>query len=207
MPNRSNGPAARSTEEPALRHLTSRDYRRMPWRNGGGMTTEIIVKPAPPHAPDRPFLWRVSIADVDSDGPFSTFPGCERIILLLHGKGMRLDAGEQGVIDLDEPLSPRRFSGDWQVFGRLASGPVRDFNVILDRDHASAMVEAGPLEGDGLLLHAGEGETLLLYVVDGALETVFPDGQRTILDQRTRLSSKRRPRHPSRSRCWAGRGL
>ncbi len=39
------------------------------------------------------FLWRVSIADVERDGPFSRFPGIDRTIVLLEGAGMRLRSG------------------------------------------------------------------------------------------------------------------
>lgn len=40
-----------------------------PWKNGGGETREIVSVPSP----DAPFLWRASIATLQSDGPFSAF--------------------------------------------------------------------------------------------------------------------------------------
>ena len=70
------------------RLLTPADYRPMPWKNGAGRTTEIAAHPA--GAALDAFAWRVSIADVERDGPFSRFPGIDRTIVLLDGAGMRL---------------------------------------------------------------------------------------------------------------------
>ena len=70
------------------RVLTPADYRRMPWKNGGGHTTEIAAEP--PGAGMASFAWRVSVADIAHDGPFSAFPGVDRTLVLLAGDGMRL---------------------------------------------------------------------------------------------------------------------
>ncbi len=74
-----------------VRLLTPADFHPMPWKNGAGRTTEIAVYP--PGASLDAFLWRVSIADVERDGPFSRFPGIDRTIVLLEGGGMRLRSG------------------------------------------------------------------------------------------------------------------
>src|SRR4051794_3397588 len=109
-----------------LRRLTSSDYRRMPWRNGGGTTTELAIGLLPDHLgdPER-FLYRVSIADVAADGPFSRFEGYDRHIMLVSGAGMTIDCGAHGRLDLTAPFEPRAFSGDWDVTGTLVGGPVR----------------------------------------------------------------------------------
>ena len=74
-----------------VRLLTPADFHSMPWKNGAGRTTEIAVHP--PGAALDTFAWRVSIADVERDGPFSRFPGIDRTIVLLEGAGMRLRSG------------------------------------------------------------------------------------------------------------------
>ena len=38
-----------------------------PWKNGGGVTREVAKSPS-----QAPF-WRLSIANVDQEGPFSSF--------------------------------------------------------------------------------------------------------------------------------------
>jgi hypothetical protein len=147
-----------------MRRIVPAEYRQMPWRNGGGTTTEILVAPA-----EGRFIQRVSIADVASDGPFSRFDGYERHIMLLGGEGMTLDCGVHGTIDLRTPLEPRTFSGDWDVVGTLVSGPVRDFNVIVDRAQATAALEVRAL-ADAETLACPPGTTCIVHVIDGALE-------------------------------------
>src|SRR3954463_8036751 len=84
--------ALRRARNEGMRILRSTEYRRMPWRNGGGTTTEIAIAPLPSASGDR-FAHRVSIADVATDGPFSRFDGYERLIMLVEGAGMILDCG------------------------------------------------------------------------------------------------------------------
>ncbi|TNE61619.1 MAG: HutD family protein [Alphaproteobacteria bacterium] len=117
----------------SFHHLTAADYRAMPWKNGQGSTTEILSVPTDE---GDGFKWRISIADVTADGPFSKFPHVDRTIMLIEGKGMVLDAGEAGTLDLSHPFTPVPFEGDWPVYGRLLGGPVKDFNVMSDRRYA-----------------------------------------------------------------------
>jgi uncharacterized protein len=127
--------------------LSPTDYRRMPWKNGGGHTTEIAAHP--PGAGLAAFAWRVSIADVEQDGPFSTFAGVDRTLVLLAGQGMRL-CGESEPIELRTPFEPIQFSGDLALTCNLVAGPVRDFNL---------MVRRGAARGDVLIRRDG-GETV-----------------------------------------------
>ena len=68
--------------------LRASDSQRVRWKNDGGWTTEIAREPADAA---EAFRWRVSIADIESDGPFSNFPGVDRDLLLLAGNGIELD--------------------------------------------------------------------------------------------------------------------
>ena len=119
------------------RVLSPADYRRMPWKNGAGRTTELASFPA--GAVLDAFDWRVSIADVDRDGPFSTFPGIDRTIVLLAGAGMRLGGGGRAVT-LRAPYEPHAFSGDDAIECTLIDGPVRDFNLMVRRGRATGEV-------------------------------------------------------------------
>ena len=103
-----------------FRLLTPNDYRSMPWKNGAGRTTEIAVHPA--GAALDAFAWRVSIADVERDGPFSRFPGIDRTIVLLDGAGMRLRSGASD-IELTTRFVPHDFSGDDAIECTLVAGP------------------------------------------------------------------------------------
>ena len=134
-----------------VRLLTPNDYRSMPWKNGAGRTTEIAVHP--PGAALDAFAWRVSIADVERDGPFSRFPGIDRTIVLLAGSGMRLAGpgtspkglgmGPKGTAretDLTTRFVAHDFSGDDAIDCTLLAGPCRDFNAMFRRGRARGRV-------------------------------------------------------------------
>jgi len=105
------------------------DFRAMPWKNGGGITTELAIEPETATL-ETGFLWRLSMADVRADGPFSAFPDYERTIMLLKGKGIELDFNGNGRKRLEKPYEPVMFPGKWHAAGHLLDGPCRDFNVI-----------------------------------------------------------------------------
>jgi environmental stress-induced protein Ves len=163
-----------------MRILRQEDYKVMPWKNGGGITTEIWVAPEGSGLAGAPFDWRVSIADVATDGPFSKFAGYDRHIMLLAGRGMRLETEESGNIDLS-PYRPAAFSGDWTVTGRLIAGPVRDFNLMVARRFGRGSLACQrltaplPFAGDGAmrLIHAIEGELSLGGHIIGQGETAI----------------------------------
>jgi environmental stress-induced protein Ves len=115
-----------------LIHLRPEDYLAMPWKDGGGVTEQIAIEP-PDATLASGFLWRLSMARVERSGPFSRFPGYDRALMLLEGGGLRLDFEGHGEIQLDEPLQPVAFSGDWEARAALTRGPVRDLGVISDR--------------------------------------------------------------------------
>jgi len=150
------------------RHLTPADYRVMPWRNGGGTTTEIAIAPEGSALAGERFLYRVSIADVATDGPFSRFEGYDRHIMLLAGAGMTLDCGAHGRIELASPFEPRAFSGDWNVHGTLVAGAVRDFNLITDRERVTASLEVQVLE-QPQTISCELGVVCIVHVLEGAL--------------------------------------
>lgn len=117
-----------------------------PWKNGGGVTREIALS-----ADDHGMIWRLSIADVESDGPFSNFEGLKRVLTVIEGEGLML-RHSGGVIEarLGEPV---RFNGDVAIDCSLIDSAVRDFNLIYDPARTSMNVErlpAGQYEARGL---------------------------------------------------------
>jgi environmental stress-induced protein Ves len=169
-----------------MKILRQEDYKVMPWKNGGGITTEIWVSPQGAGLSGEPFDWRVSIADVASDGPFSKFAGYDRNIMLLEGAGMRLATDATGAIDL-ALYRPAAFSGDWAVTGKLIDGPVRDFNLMVARRFGRGSLACQkltaplPLLVDGAtrLIHAIDGEFSLGGHIIGTGETVILDAVET----------------------------
>jgi environmental stress-induced protein Ves len=102
------------------------DLRPEAWRNGGGTTREIWREPSG----GNDFHWRASVAEVETPGPFSLFPGYQRIIMPLSRHGMRLVAAGSRPHNL-LPLVPFAFPGDAAVAAELPHGPVTDFNFIV----------------------------------------------------------------------------
>jgi uncharacterized protein len=102
-----------------------------PWKNGAGTTREIAAEPAGPGTAD--FDWRLSLAEVDHDAPFSAFPGVDRCIVLLSGAGMALQPEGGSPAHALRPLQPWSFPGERAIEARLAAGPCSDFNVMTRR--------------------------------------------------------------------------
>ena len=145
-------------------HLNPSSYRQMPWKNGLGITTEIARRPV-----EGEIDWRVSVARVAADGPFSKFPGCDRVIVALDGAGMTLTHHETGAVAALARLEPWSFSGDWTTSCVLREGAIRDFNVITRR--AAVAAEVAVLLLDGLRSIDLSAATTLLYCVSGSAVT------------------------------------
>lgn len=111
-----------------------------PWRNGGGETAEILAYP--PGAGFDGFEWRLSTAIVASDGPFSTFPGVDRVLAVVEGGPMVLTLDDASV-RLDAGSAPFAFDGGAPCLCRLEGAPVLDFNVMVRRPRR-AWVVRGP---------------------------------------------------------------
>ena len=113
--------------------LAPTDYRVMPWKNGGGTTREILAHPSD----TENFDWRLSIADIRADGPFSPFPGYARTIMLLNGDGMRLQIDNAPAVTVHEKFRPVDFDGGSETYCTLAGGPIRDFNIMSAKARAT----------------------------------------------------------------------
>jgi environmental stress-induced protein Ves len=162
-----------------MRILRSRDYRRMPWKNGGGETLEIAAFPEGASLAD--FEWRVSMATVASDGPFSIFPGIDRTLSILDGEGMTLFIDGQEAIVLTQESEPLPFPADAATSATLVAGPIVDLNVMTRRGVLTHCVER--LIVDGSVSLDVEDQTLLLLCEKGNLDLERAD-EKTSLQER-----------------------
>jgi environmental stress-induced protein Ves len=105
------------------------DVVPQPWRNGGGVTRELLARPAG----DR-WRVRVSVAEVASDAPFSTFAGVERWFAVLDGAGvvLTIDGAEHRCTRDGDAIA---FEGAATTTCRLVDGPTRDLNLMLREAH------------------------------------------------------------------------
>lgn len=147
------------------RHLPANGYRRLRWRNGLGWTREIHAAPGDGDDWD----WRLSIAEIEADGPYSVFPGVEREQVLLSGAGLVLkpEGGERRM--LEPPHGRQRFSGDDRVEARLQDGRVEVFNLMWRPDRVAARLWHRPLVGS-MLLFVDPGATWAVHVMAGQAE-------------------------------------
>ncbi len=159
-----------------VRLIRAGDTRRTRWKNDGGWTTELASDPPARdgHAIAEGFRWRVSIADIERNGPFSTFPGVERDLLLLAGNGLELDIDDAAPLRIDRRFEQVHFAGEQDVRCRLLAGPTRDFNVMARRDAVHAEVVARPLAGS-MLVFREAGTTALVHVLAGDVELHIDD--------------------------------
>lgn len=131
------------------------------WKNGGGVTYEVLCLPEGSDLAH--FDWRVSIAQIASSGPFSRFPGVDRVITLLEGPGVRLRSDADGIDHrLDRPLAPFAFPGEAAVQAELLGGASQDLNVMTRRAARRAQVQV--LRAEHRLPRSRQG---LLLAVNG----------------------------------------
>lgn len=168
-------------EEMRVTSLGPTDYKRMPWKNGGGSTLELLQDPVP----EGGFNWRISIADVGTSGPFSTFEGIDRQIMLVSGNGMVLSFGQQAPPTVvAKPLKPVAFKGEWVTDCRLIDGVIQDFNVMVRRDWGAAAVNGFDLVKDQRLTLA-VAPLVIMHLLSGSVEgsgSTLRDGTTLRLD-------------------------
>lgn len=99
-----------------------------PWRNGGGLTRELLAWPA-----GAPWQCRISVAEITRDGDFSAYPGVERWFAVIEGAGVELGFAA-GSLQVTNGSEPCRFDGELAPACRLLAGPTtRDLNLMAQR--------------------------------------------------------------------------
>jgi len=160
----------------AARRIVAAQCAAVPWRNRAGVTRELDAQTGEGGG----FDWRLSLADIDRDGPFSALPGVDRVFALFDG-GLELHFGECVRTATDADAEPLRFPGEAAPHAVLRGGPARALNLMLARGRcAGAMrrltLPAGAAPGQAWLRDRGPtppGAVPLvshLVVVDGHLD-------------------------------------
>jgi len=147
---------------PALsRVIPANEYRRERWRNNAGWTRQIVAEPE-----GSDWAWRLSIAEIEQDAPFSRFEGVDREIVLLSGNGVRLLFDDGAVHALEPPHGRLRFAGEANVSGELIDGPTQDFNLMWRREAVTAQLWHRPLVGP-MVIFADAGTTWAVHLLAG----------------------------------------
>ena len=180
-----------------MRVVVAAECVPQPWANGGGTTRALAIAPAGARVPAPAFDWRLSLADIDRDGPFSPLPGVDRVFALVEGAlRLRFDGaaavaagadaretgrelvgpvaggGPVGAVRLDAGADPLAFDGARAPHARPAAGTrTRALNLMLARGRCDGAMRRVRLAA-GAALDAGwsRGATVrACYVVEGRL--------------------------------------
>lgn len=129
---------------PNIRIIRYEECESSLWKNGGGSTKQLLIWPKGANLSN--FDFRISIATISSDGPFSLFQGIDRQLFILEGEGVKLhikgnDLGQSDEIILRPNDPPFCFSGETQIESKLLDKQILDFNVMTRRGNYTAKIE------------------------------------------------------------------
>ena len=156
----------------------------VPWKNGGGITRNIAKGLA-----DNRTAWTISRADVAQDGPFSDFTGMTRVLTVVSGGAMELQASSHTITA--HMWQPVYFDGALKVQSSLTEGPLTDLNLMFDPILCDGLVitHCDPFKGlvvrpkHGLLafhVMAGAPKINAVHTAEG--DTVFIDNNDATLN-------------------------
>ena len=130
------------------------EHRAMPWANGLGTSYEV----ASDRNADGEWTWRVAIAPVVLDGPFSVMPGVDRELVVIEGNGMVLNVDDESVKCM--PGQVVRFSGDSVTIARLVDGPTVDLGLMTVRGSVTesmlVVVDVGDVTDSNVIVAIGD---------------------------------------------------
>jgi uncharacterized protein len=162
-----------------LRHAS---YRTMPWRNGAGTTLEIARRPSS----GVEFIWRLSLASISRSGPFSAYPGYQRVVTLVEGEGFTLAGSGIREHTLQQVGASAHFPGAAETHCTLLAGPCTDLSLMVREPGAIGAVsrvglhERSDLEPEPDALRA-------VYCLAGDVEFWLPGGEGGALERRDTL--------------------
>lgn len=162
-----------------IERIEPSQYRRTPWKNGGGTTTTIAEEAG---------IWQFGRTPITRPGPFSDYTGFDRCQVLVAGTGLSLKTPD-GEIDVRLPLRPARFTGETPIVSQLDSGPVEVVNLIGKRSAVSidlVVMRAGRTREIGPGMHFAYAPRISAKV--GEHDLPFDHCLRIETDQPTMLS-------------------
>ena len=146
------------------------DIPPSPWKNGGGTTQALVCWPN-----STEWIFRMSVARIDSDGPFSEFKGVSRWFAVLQGEGVALQFPEKRVVlGTKDPVL--QFSGDSPCHCCLTDGPTLDFNLMVQGISANMT----RINRSNFVQNFRAGTTLAIFVVEEGGQCVLNEQSYTL---------------------------
>jgi environmental stress-induced protein Ves len=159
-------------DNPRMIILRESGYITVPWKNGGGVTREILRVPPEPTA----FDWRLSLATIAAPGPFSAFDGYHRTLVLVRGAGVELDFAQHGRSKLNAPGQTVSFDGAWQTSCTLLDGPSTDLNLIVSKERAESASRSVQLT-EAEIIQTARWSEVLVCCISGTIRLANTAGE------------------------------
>ena len=150
--------------------IPSKQNSLSPWLNGAGLTRQIAIYPSGATMLD--FVWRISVANIESNTVYSNFAHTNRLQMLLSGDGIVLTLPHK-VCVLNQQYQYIDFSGDDIASCYLLKHPCQVLNIMTQGN-----VEPPKIS----VLHGACSKTLdhlqrVFYIAKGEYEFVTPAGE------------------------------
>ena len=161
---------------PKLQIVRKASFKATPWKNGGGITHEVLRVPESGDS----FRWRVSVAHIDASGPFSEFAEYNRKMVLLQGAGVELrfaDGVNKSLRNVGELVE---FDGAAPAHCELLKGPCVDLNLMVNKSDAVAARVERFIES--VAVKASRTETLLIVPIDRRITLEITLGKAVTLE-------------------------
>jgi environmental stress-induced protein Ves len=147
------------------RYFPHAQYTSMPWRNGAGITREIARAPAQ----GASFAWRLSLASLQTSGPFSPYAGYQRCVALVDGRGFILHVAGADSRQLAERGDYALFAGAAEARCELLDGACTDLSLIVHDPGAIDSVARLEVGGERSFA-VPPGKLQVLFALCGAIE-------------------------------------
>lgn len=145
----------------------------LPTKNwAGGTTTQCFIYPPESTYEERNFLFRLSTATVNADGPFSKLEGVSRVITVLKGSMSICHDGALSELFLDINTPPYSFDGGADTMGRVHEGPVIDYNLMM-RKGVTGKLDSLEISNPTSYSLSRHADVLSFYLHSGMVELDF----------------------------------
>ena len=152
-----------------MKALSEQDFKQMPWKNGGGTTTELFRLDR-----NNEQILRLSKASVSHSGPFSHFTETDRFLTLLEGRGFELSI-DGTFLKLEQAYQWIHFKGEANVECNLIENECLDFNVMVKRGSCTLTVQT--LNRNDLFFSQLSAASTLVYNHQSKKLFIFDPGE------------------------------
>jgi environmental stress-induced protein Ves len=146
-----------------LQRIRQSEFVEGRWKNGMGVSWEIAALREEGAAD---FSWRLAMARIDTDVPFSIYPGMDRVFMQLKGNGLDLEFEGGHVLHVHQSFVPHSFSCDIPLDCKLLDGPCMDLNLFTKRGRYRSEASVVSIAGQRQLQVVNPAT--LLFVLKGA---------------------------------------